>query len=172
MKRSLKLPLLIALALGSTPLLAVDLGQIQVKSALGQPLLAEIPVHAATPEELQHLTAQLASSDEFARAGIAGGRTAIPLHFSVADAAGGQRVIRITSTTPVEDPFLDLLIEVNAQSGKSVREFAILLDPPGSAAPAALAAAPAPAPRAHAPGARPALPSEEPAQTPARRVKV
>ena len=148
MKRSLKLPLLIALALGSTPLLAVDLGQIQVKSALGQPLLAEIPVHAATPEELQHLTAQLASSDEFARAGIAGGRTAIPLHFSVADAAGGQRVIRITSTTPVEDPFLDLLIEVNAQSGKSVREFAILLDPPGSAAPAALAAAPAPAPQA------------------------
>ena len=165
MNRSLKLPLLIALALASTPLLAVDLGQIQVKSALGQPLLAEIPVHAATPAELQHLTAQLASSDEFARAGIAGGRTTIPLHFSVADAAGGQPVIRITSTTPVEDPFLDLLIEVNAQSGKSVREFAILLDPPGSAAPAAMAAAPAvprtqpaPVPRSPAPAATPPQP--------------
>lgn len=165
MNRSLKLPLLIALALASTPLLAVDLGQIQVKSALGQPLLAEIPVHAATPAELQHLTAQLASSDEFARAGIAGGRTTIPLHFSVADAAGGQPVIRITSATPVEDPFLDLLIEVNAQSGKSVREFAILLDPPGSAAPAAMAAAPAvprtqpaPVPPSPAPAAIPPQP--------------
>ncbi len=132
MNRSLKLPLLIALALGSTQLLAVDLGQIQVKSALGQPLLAEIPVHAATPAELQHLTAQLASSDDFARAGIAGGRTTIPLHFSVADAAGGQRVIRITSAVAVEDPYLDLLIEVHAQAGKSVREFTILLDPPGA----------------------------------------
>lgn len=142
MNRSLKLPLLIALALGSTQVLAVDIGQIQVKSALGQPLLAEIPVHAATPAELQNLTAQLASSDEFARAGIAGGRTAIPLRVSVADAAGGQRVIRITSAAPVEDPFLDLLIEVNAQSGKSVREFAILLDPPGGAAAVTGAAAP------------------------------
>lgn len=143
MNRSLKLPLLIALALGSTQLMAVDLGQIQVKSALGQPLLAEIPVHAATPAELQHLSAQLASSDEFARAGIAGGRTTIPLHFSVADATGGRHVIRITSAAPVDDPFLDLLVEVNAPSGKSVREFAILLDPPGAAAPAvATAAAP------------------------------
>ena len=141
MNRSLKLPLLIALALGSTQLLAVDLGQVQVKSALGQPLLAEIPVHAATPAELQHLTAQLASSDEFARAGIAGGRTAIPLRFSVAVAGGGQRVIRITSTMPVQEPFLDLLVEVTAQSGKSVHEFAILLDPPGSTAPVMAATA-------------------------------
>ncbi len=144
MNRSLKLPLLIALALGSTQVLAVDIGQIQVKSALGQPLLAEIPVNAATPAELQNLTAQLASSEEFARAGIAGGRTAIPLHFSVADASGGQRVIRITSAAPVEDPFLDLLVQVNAQSGKSMHEFAILLDPPSAAAPATMAGATAP----------------------------
>ncbi len=132
MNRSLKLSMLVALALGGSQAMAMDLGQIQVKSALGQPLLAEIPLHAANQAELQNLTIQLASTEEFARAGIAGGRTAIPLHFSVASIAGGRQVIRITSSVAVEDPYLDLLIEVNGSAGKSVREFAILLDPPGA----------------------------------------
>ncbi|MFC5437730.1 FimV/HubP family polar landmark protein [Rhodanobacter umsongensis] len=144
MNRSLKLSMLMALALGTSQAIALDLGQIQVKSALGQPLLAEIPVHPANPAELQNLTVRLASSEEFARAGIVGGRTVIPLHFSVANAAGG-RVIRITSSEPVDDPYLDLLLEVNSNAGRSVREFAILLDP---ASAAAVAAAPAQRPAA------------------------
>ncbi len=144
MNRSLKLSMLVALALGTSQAMALDLGQIRVKSALGQPLLAEIPLHPASPAELQNLTVQLASSEEFARAGIVGGRTTIPLHFSVANAAGGK-VIRITSSQAVDDPYLDLLLEVNSNAGKSVREFAILLDPANAptAAPAAVAAAPA-----------------------------
>jgi pilus assembly protein FimV len=150
MNRSLKLSMLAALALGSSQVMALDLGQIQVKSALGQPLLAEIPLHPDNPAELQNLTVTLAPSEEFARAGIVGGRTSIPLHFSVANVTGGHPVIRITSTTPVDDPYLDLLIEVNGKAGRSVREFAILLDPPGSQP---VAAAPVAAP-AHA--ARPA----------------
>ncbi len=162
MNRSLKLSMLIALALGSSQVMAVDLGQIRVKSALGQPLLAEIPLHPESPAELQGLTVQLASSDEFARAGIVGGRTAVPLHFSVATVGAGQPVIRITSSTPVGDPFLDLLIEVNGKAGRSVREYAILLDPPNGpqAAPVATTAAPsAPYPRV----TRPAKAAEAPA---------
>ncbi|HEY8329357.1 MAG TPA: fimbrial protein FimV, partial [Rhodanobacter sp.] len=141
MNRSLKLSMLIALALGGSQVMAMELGQIQVKSALGQPLLAEIPLHPDSPAELQGLTVQLASSEEFARAGVVGGRTSIPLQFSVANAGAGHPVIRITSSTPVDDPFLDLLIEVNGKAGKSVREYAILLDPPNAPAAAAVAAA-------------------------------
>jgi pilus assembly protein FimV len=132
MNRSLKLSMLVALALGSSQVLALDLGQVRVKSALGQPLLAEIPLTPANPAELQDLSVQLASSEEFARAGIVGGRTAIPLHFSVVGAASGHPMIRITSSVAVDNPYLDLLIEVNGKAGRSVREFAILLDPPGS----------------------------------------
>jgi len=158
MNRSLKLPLLVALALGSGHALALDLGQIQVKSALGQPLLAEIPVQKATPAELQQLNVQLASGEEFARAGVAGGRPTIPLHFDVVDGGNGRKVIRITSDTAVNDPFLDLLIEIHGGSGKSVREYTILLDPPGSSsAPTQVASRPsarAARPAAAAPVAR------------------
>ncbi|GAB3785592.1 FimV/HubP family polar landmark protein [Dyella agri] len=132
MNRSLKLPLLVALTLGSGHALALDLGQVQVKSALGQPLLAEIPVQKATPAELQQLSVQLASGEEFARAGVSGGRPSIPLRFDVVDGANGHKVIRITSEAAVNDPFLDLLVEISGGTGKSVREYTILLDPPGS----------------------------------------
>ncbi len=160
MNRSLKLPLLVALALGSGQALALDLGQIQVKSALGQPLLAEIPVQQATPAELQQLSVQLASGEEFARAGVAGGRPSIPLRFNVVDDSSGHKLIRITSDAAVNDPFLDLLIEIQGGGGKSVREYTILLDPPGSSpAPTQVASrpsAPAARPAAAAPVAHPA----------------
>jgi pilus assembly protein FimV len=140
MNRSLKLSMLIALALGSAQALALDMGQIQVKSALWQPLLAEIPISGATPAELKGMTVQLASNEDFARAGIVGGRTTVPLNFNVV-ISGGRPVIRITSTVAVNDPYLDLLLEVNDHSGKSVREFAILLDPPNATPGASVAAA-------------------------------
>ena len=132
MNRSLKLSMLLALALGSSQAAALELGQIQVKSALGQPLLAEIPLNPANAGELENLTARLASSEDAAQAGVAAGPT-VPLSFAVVDGANGKKVIRITSAAPVNDPYLDLLVEVNNASGKSLREFTILLDPPGSA---------------------------------------
>lgn len=140
MNRSLKLSILLALALGSSQAAAVELGQAHVKSALGQPLLVDIPVTQATPAELQSLSAQLASNDAFAKAG--GQRPSIPLQFNVLD-EGGHKMIRITSSSVVDDPYLDLLVEVNSSTGSSVREFAILLDPPNKVAQAASSSAPA-----------------------------
>ena len=132
MIRSLKLSMLLALALGSSQAAALELGQIQVKSALGQPLLAEIPLTPDSPAELRNLTARLASPEDFARAGLAGSRPDLPLQFSIVD-LGGRKVIRITSAVAVNDPYLDLLVEVDNASGRSLREFPVLLDPPGTA---------------------------------------
>jgi pilus assembly protein FimV len=177
MNRSLKWSVLMALALGSSQVMAqgsgqagaLDLGQIQVKSALGQPLLAEIPVHSSHPADLHNLKVQLASGEDFARAGIAGGRTTLPLEFKVVDLGNGRQVIRITSSTAVDDPYLDLLLQVDGAAGKSVREYTLLLDPPGSVAAApAYTQAPAPAPRA-APVHRAASAAAAPAAAPAPR---
>ncbi|HEV2622079.1 MAG TPA: FimV/HubP family polar landmark protein [Frateuria sp.] len=133
MNRSLKLSMLLALALGSTQAAALDLGQVQVKSALGQPLLAEIPLTPDSPAELRNLSARLASPEDFAHAGLSGARPDVPLQFAVVD-VGGRKVIRITSAVAINDPYLDLLVEVDNASGRSLREFPILLDPPGTQA--------------------------------------
>lgn len=157
MNRSLRLSVLLALAVGSTQAAALELGQIQVKSALGQPLLAEIPLNPEHPSELQNLSARLASSEDFAKAGI-GGAPNMPLQFAVVDGGGGRKVIRITSSTPVNDPYLDLLVEVTNAQGRSVREFAILLDPPSASSAAPVARAPTQAPAASKPSRREAAP--------------
>jgi pilus assembly protein FimV len=174
MNRSLKLSMLMALALGSGQAMALNLGQIQVKSALGQPLRVEIPVVPASPAELQNLSARLASSDAFARAGITDGKPNVPLQFTVAN-EGGRKVILVTSNEPVNDPYIDLLIEVSSAAGTSVHEYPVLLDPPtgklagaassggGHAARhrAAAAAAPAAAPAQRTAAAPPAAKNGE-----------
>lgn len=169
MNRSLRLSVLLALAVGSTQAAALELGQIQVKSALGQPLLAEIPLNPEHPSELQNLSARLASGEDFAKAGISGAPN-VPLQFAVVDSGSGRKVIRITSAAPVNDPYLDLLVEVSSASGKSVREFAILLDPPNApaaAAPVARAPTQAPAP---ASSTRPRHAAPAPAPVPEEHV--
>jgi len=128
MNRSLKLSMLLALGLASSQAAAIELGQIQVRSVLGQPLVADIPLTPNSPADLQNLNARLASSEEFARANISG--PSVLLQFSITG-SGDHRWIRITSNTPINDPYLDLLIEVSNASGSSTHEYAVLLDPPG-----------------------------------------
>ena len=61
--RYLKLSLAMGLALGSSQAMALGLGQLQVKSGLNQPLVAEIPIFSAMPNELDSLDIRLASPE-------------------------------------------------------------------------------------------------------------
>lgn len=131
MKASNKLALALALALGSSQALALGLGQIQVKSALNQPLQAEIPVLADSASELQGLKVALASPDDFARAGLNITRMDVPLKFKLVT-RNGSPVIEVTTDTPVGEPAMDFLIEVNWANGRLLREYSVLLDPPGT----------------------------------------
>ena len=115
---------------------AAGLGKLTVQSALGQPLKAEIELLSVTKEELADITARLASSDAFRQARIDRQEALSSLRFDVDQRANGQPIIRITSATSVPDPFLDMLIELNWSSGRMIREYTILLDPPAAAKPA------------------------------------
>jgi pilus assembly protein FimV len=150
------------LALSGIPLAAqaAGLGKIAVFSALGQTLRAEIEV-SATREELSDMKAQLASPDAFKQAGLDYAATPLGIRFSLDKRANGQSVIKLTSDRAINDPFVDLLLELTWPTGRLVREYTFLLDPPEVAAKAA-AVAPAAARPASA-AIRPAAPERSPA---------
>jgi len=126
--------LLLALALAvALPAFALGLGRIVVKSAPGQPLLAEIPVVAADPSELGNLQVRLASPETFRRVGLPAPDAATAnLRFTVAVDGRGQPVIRVTSAAPLRQPLLTFLIEVDWGAGRLVREYSALLETPSS----------------------------------------
>ncbi len=171
---------------------AAGLGRLTVQSALGQPLRAEVEVTALGREEAGSLSARLAPVEAFRQAGLEFNPALSNLRFAVDRRANGTAVVRITSSQPINEPFVDLLVELNWSSGKFVREYTFLLDPPelrlgretvaggattqvvppstatssaqsAPSAPAAAPAAAAPAAAAPAPAARTARPAAAPA---------
>lgn len=121
----------LVLALVASPAFALGLGQIQVRSQYGEPLLAEIPIVSSDPAELRQLQARLASPETFARIGLQPPEGLVrDLQFNVALDASGRPVIRVTSTEPVDQPLLTFLIEADWGQGRLVREYSALLDAP------------------------------------------
>lgn len=107
----------------------LGLGEIESRSYLNQPLAAEIPLFSDAPEELTGLQVGLASAETFAQFGLPRPAEFAGLRFAVVS-GDGRAVIRVTSTAPVSEPFLTLLLELNWPQGRLLREFTVLLDPP------------------------------------------
>lgn len=119
---------------------AAGLGRLNVFSAMGQPLVAEIELVSVTKEELGSLSARIALPDAFRAANLQYNPSLSGARLAIERRPSGQNVIKITSTRPVSEPFIDLLIELNWASGRLSREYTALLDPPG------IAPSPQPAP--------------------------
>ncbi len=161
---------------------AAGIGNLTVLSPLGQQLQAELSI-SATPEELASLSVRLASLETFRQAGVEYVPTLSTLRFSLEKRANGQPYVRVTSNQSVNEPFLDILVELNWAQGRLVREYTFLLDPPEALqkAPAAAVAAPevrtaplaqpapAPAPQQQAEIAAP-LPSPSSAPTAEKKI--
>lgn len=110
---------------------ALGLGQIEVKSKIGQPLVAEIPIITSDSSELEQLQAGLASPETFSRIGLRPPIGIIAdLQFTQALDARGNPIIRVTSTQPVGEPLLTFLVEVDWGQGRLVREYSALVDTP------------------------------------------
>ena len=155
----------LAAALLFLPLLvqAAGLGNLKVLSALGQPLNAEIEIVSEQADEWDSLTARLASQEAFSRAGIEFNPVLLGLTINI-ERRDGKPVLYLRTNQPVNEPFLDMLIELQWSSGKLVREYTFLLDPAEYKGPQPIAAAPPPpAPVAAAPIEQPVAPPAPPA---------
>ncbi|WP_413674075.1 FimV/HubP family polar landmark protein [Massilia cellulosiltytica] len=148
---------------------AAGLGKLTVLSALGQPLRAEIELTAVSGDEASGLTAKLASPEAFKAANIDFNPALLSLRFNV-EQRGGRQFIRVSSTQPLNEPFVDMLLELSWNNGRLVREYTFLLDPAELRATqsAQVAASESARPRTEAAPA-PAQPSTAPAAERPRR---
>ncbi|MCJ8203406.1 FimV/HubP family polar landmark protein [Pseudomonas sp. RGM2987] len=110
---------------------ALGLGEITLHSALNQPLRADIALVDVAGLSEGDLSASLASPDDFNRAGVERVFFLSNLRFTPV-LRGERSFIRVTSSKPVEEPFLNFLVQVNQPNGRLLREFTVLIDPPGT----------------------------------------
>ncbi len=168
--RKLVLAIAAATALSSGMAHALGVGELTLQSSLNQPLVAEIELLDVRDLSAAEMRPSLASPEEFNKAGVDRQYFLTDLKFTPIVKPNGKSVIRVTSTKPVREPYLNFLVEVLWPNGRLLREYTLLLDPPlyspqAAAAPQLPVAAPAPAPRP-APSAAP-RPAAPVASTPA-----
>ncbi len=124
---------LIASLILSASACAVGMGAINVTSSLGEPLNAEIDLGGIGNKvgNNDDLTARIASPELFKGADLDYPYTLPTLTFAIESRADGKPYLLITSRAPVNDPFVTLLVELNWPTGRLLREYTFLLDPPG-----------------------------------------
>ena len=123
------------------PAYALSLGRISVLSALGEPLRAEIDVAQITPEEASSLKAAVGTPEAFRAAGLEYTPVLAGLEVTLQRRADGRSYLRLTSSRPVSEPFVDLVLQATWGAGRLTRDYTMLFDPPGSR-PGATAVAP------------------------------
>lgn len=131
MLRKLALSLAVSAALGVPQAHALGLGEIQVHSALNEPLDAEIKLTQVRDLSPLQIQPRLAALDDYSRSGnVSQTRYLRDIQFQVLLTPDGDGRIRLRSSEPIQEPFLNFMVEVNWPSGRLVREYTLLLDPP------------------------------------------
>jgi pilus assembly protein FimV len=149
---------------------AAGLGRLQVQSALGAPFQAQINV-IADKNELPSLSAKMAAPAAFQNAGLVFNNATASMRVALEKRPNGDPYVSITTAQPLNEPVVDLLIELSWSSGRVIREYTAFVDPPyliaerekqRAAAAAGPTTKPAPPQEAPKPEALPAEPAPEP----------
>lgn len=122
---------------------ALSLGRITVQSALGEPLRAEIDIPDINAEEAASLKASVALPDAFRASGLEYNPAMAGLKATLERRPDGRAYIRLSGDRVINDPYVDMVIEARWASGRVVRDYTMLFDPPSLRQAAPLAATPA-----------------------------
>jgi pilus assembly protein FimV len=126
-------------SIATLPAHALGLGRVTVQSALGEPLRAEIEIVEISADEAASLRASVANADAFKAAGLEYTAAVANVQISLQRRTDGRSFLRLSSDRPVSEPFVDLILEARWASGRIVRDYTMLFDPPNlrqAAAPA------------------------------------
>lgn len=122
--------LLAAASLSFSPAaFALGLGDVTVESFFNQPLQVRIDLVTRQSDDLNELTARLASNSDYELIGASRESISVPLTFAVEDIESDPYIL-VTSSQPITNPVLRLIVEVEWSSGRLLREYTVFLDPP------------------------------------------
>jgi FimV-like protein len=111
--------------------LALGLGDIHVQSALHEPLTAQIDLIDATPADLASLSAEIAAAELFQRYSLERPSFLSSTALRVIQDNQGRPALALRSTAAFTEPVVTFLVAVHGPGGELVREYTVLLDPPG-----------------------------------------
>jgi pilus assembly protein FimV len=123
---------------------ALGLGRLNIQSALGEALRAEIEITSLSEEEAGNLNVKVASAETYRIAGVEYNSVLPTAEITLQRRADGTPYLRVVSDRAVQEPFVDVILEMQSNTGRLVREFTLLFDPPTGGRPATAVAAAAP----------------------------
>jgi pilus assembly protein FimV len=126
-----KLSIALGLTLLPISVLAAGLGQLNVNSGIGEPLKAEIELLSVSPAEKNTLKANIAPESTYAAQGLDRPASHQGIKVEITKSANGKDILKLQSNQPIDEPYLDMLVEVEWETGRILREYTVLLDPPG-----------------------------------------
>jgi len=151
-KRPRQATLALATAIVCSTAGAVTLAPIELQTFLGQNLVAEIELLNVSAQEFSTLKANIASPNNYIGMGMEYNALVADAQVELLSRPNGNRFIRLRTLRPINDPFVDLVLEVSAGTAKIIRPYRLLLDPPRT-------------PDSNTPDAPAAVPILEPAVT-------
>lgn len=120
---------LLVLAL-SLPAAGAGLSAIDVKSVLGQPFSAEVELVGLTADDMLTAQTRIASPEEYEKAGVPVTPLNHQLRVAIEERGKDKRFLKITSSAPVNEPALTLIVEFSWRGGRMLQRYSVLLDPP------------------------------------------
>ncbi|RYY77702.1 MAG: fimbrial protein FimV, partial [Comamonadaceae bacterium] len=120
----------VTLGLASPDAQALALGRVSVQSALGEPLRADIDLPEINAEEVASLRATVASPDVYRAQGLEFSPSLANVQITLQRRTDGRYFLRLTSDRPVNEPFVDVVLQATWASGRLQRDFTLLFDPP------------------------------------------
>ncbi|MCG2580605.1 MAG: hypothetical protein KA296_06985 [Marinobacter sp.] len=128
--RKLAVALALAGGLGSSVAQALGLGEIELQSYLNEPLEADINLRKSQGVDPDDVFVNIASENDYQRVGIDRNHFLTKLQFEVTTSSDGSLIVNVSSREPLREPYLNFLLEVTWPSGRLMREYSVLVDPP------------------------------------------
>jgi pilus assembly protein FimV len=132
--RKLAVALALAGGLGSGVAQALGLGEVELQSYLNEPLNAQIVLRQSRGVSPGDVFVNVASESAYQRVGLNRDQFASKLTFQVVTRSDGSLAVSVSSREPLREPYLNFLLELTWPSGRLLREYAVLVDPPVYAA--------------------------------------